>query len=162
MVTLLLIFQIIITIVLVISIMLQKSSSIGLGGYSGSNESLFGAKGPAGFLAKFTAIMAVVFVVNTIGLSYFYQKNKNSSVIDKILNESTKSAVPSVPLAPKSVNETSEQKNSDTLDTNESKNLPVTKAMQNDDANLSTISDTNATKKTQNTDTNISEANSTK
>ena len=162
MVTLLFIFQIIITIVLVISIMLQKSSSIGLGGYSGSNESLFGAKGPAGFLAKFTAIMAVVFVVNTIGLSYFYQKNKNSSVIDKILNESTKSAVPSVPLAPKSVNETSEQKNSDTLDTNESKNLAVTKAMQNDDANLSTISDTNATKKTQNTDTNISEANSTK
>lgn len=162
MVTLLFIFQIIITIVLVISIMLQKSSSIGLGGYSGSNESLFGAKGPAGFLAKFTAIMAVVFVVNTIGLSYFYQKNKNSSVIDKILNESTKSAVPSVPLAPKSVNETSEQKNSDTLDTNESKNLPATKAMQNDDSTLSTISDTNATEKTQNADTNISEANSTK
>jgi len=40
--------------------------------------------------------------------------------------------------------------------------IPATKAMQNDDANLSTISDTNATEKTQNADTNISEANSTK
>ena len=119
--------------------MLQKSSSIGLGGYSGSNESLFGAKGPAGFLAKFTAIMAIVFVANTIGLSYFYQQNKNSSVIDKILNES---AVPSVPLTPKKVNETSEQKNSDILDANKSENLPATKA--------------------QNSDINASEANSTK
>lgn len=153
MVTLLFIFQIIITIILVISIMLQKSSSIGLGGYSGSNESLFGAKGPAGFLAKFTAIMAIVFVTNTIGLSYFYQQNKNSSVIDKILNES---AVPSVPLAPKSINETS-----DTLDLNSSKNLPVEKAIQNEDANLSATSDINATQKAQNSDINVSEANST-
>ena len=153
MVTLLFIFQIIITIVLVISIMLQKSSSIGLGGYSGSNESLFGAKGPAGFLAKFTAIMAIVFVANTIGLSYFYQQNKNSSVIDKILRES---AVPSVPLAHKSINETS-----DTLDLNSSKNLPVEKAIQNEDANLSATSDVNPTQKAQNSDINASEANST-
>lgn len=153
MVTLLFIFQIIITIVLVISIMLQKSSSIGLGGYSGSNESLFGAKGPAGFLAKFTAIMAIVFVANTIGLSYFYQQNKDSSVIDKILHES---AVPSVPLAPKSINETS-----DTLDLNSSKNLPVEKAIQNEDANLSATSDVNPTQKSQNSDINASEANST-
>ncbi len=153
MVTLLFIFQIIITIILVISIMLQKSSSIGLGGYSGSNESLFGAKGPAGFLAKFTAIMAIVFVTNTIGLSYFYQQNKNSSVIDKILHES---AVPSVPLAPKSVNETS-----DTPDLNSSKNLPVEKVIQNEDANLSATSDVNPTQKAQNSDINASEANST-
>ncbi len=139
--------------------MLQKSSSIGLGGYSGSNESLFGAKGPAGFLAKFTAIMAIVFVANTIGLSYFYQQNKNSSVIDKILNES---AVPSVPLAPKKVNETSEQKNSDTLDANKSENLPATKAIQNEDTNLSATSDVEATPKAQNSDINASEANSTK
>lgn len=133
--------------------MLQKSSSIGLGGYSGSNESLFGAKGPAGFLAKFTAIMAIVFVANTIGLSYFYQQNKNSSVIDKILRES---AVPSVPLAHKSINETS-----DTLDLNSSKNLPVEKAIQNEDANLSATSDVNPTQKAQNSDINASEANST-
>lgn len=134
--------------------MLQKSSSIGLGGYSGSNESLFGAKGPAGFLAKFTAIMAIVFVTNTIGLSYFYQQNKNSSVIDKILNES---AVPSVPFAPKSVNETN-----DTPDLNSSKNLPVEKAIQNEDTNLSATSDVNPTQKAQNSDINASEANSTK
>ncbi|PCM54292.1 preprotein translocase subunit SecG, partial [Campylobacter sp. BCW_8712] len=54
MITLLIILQFIIVVVICIAVLLQKSSSIGLGAYSGSNESLFGAKGPAGFLAKFT------------------------------------------------------------------------------------------------------------
>ena len=84
--------------------MLQRSSSIGLGAYSGSNESLFGAKGPAGFLAKFTAIMALVFVVNTIALSYFYQKNKNNSILDTVIAEqeenlSNKNTIPTLPIS---------------------------------------------------------------
>ncbi len=52
----LLVLQFILAAVLTIAVLLQKSSSIGLGAYSGSNESLFGAKGPAGFMAKFTFI----------------------------------------------------------------------------------------------------------
>jgi len=82
--TILFVLQIVITIILVIAILLQKSSSIGLGAYSGSNESLFGAKGPAGFLAKFTAVMAILFVANTIALSVVYQGNSEKSIIDDI------------------------------------------------------------------------------
>ena len=48
----LLVVQFVLAIIITIVVLLQKSSSIGLGAYSGSNESLFGAKGPAGFLAK--------------------------------------------------------------------------------------------------------------
>lgn len=43
----LLVLQFVLTAILTVSVLLQKSSSIGLGSYSGSNESLFGAKGPA-------------------------------------------------------------------------------------------------------------------
>jgi len=50
----LLIVQIVLVVMIVIAVLLQKSSSIGLGAYSGSNESVFGAKGPASFLAKVT------------------------------------------------------------------------------------------------------------
>ena len=50
----LLIIQIVLAILITIAVLLQKSSSIGLGAYSGSNESVFGAKGPASFLAKIT------------------------------------------------------------------------------------------------------------
>lgn len=80
----LLVIQILLVIVITISVLLQKSSSIGLGAYSGSNESLFGAKGPAGFLAKFTAIIGIIFVLNTIALGYCYQKNSVASVIDNV------------------------------------------------------------------------------
>ncbi len=56
---------------IIITVMLQKSSSIGLGAYSGSNESLFGAKGPASFLAKATFILAVLFIINTLGVGIY-------------------------------------------------------------------------------------------
>lgn len=84
--------QIILAIILTICVLLQKSSSIGLGVYSGSNESLFGAKGPAGFMAKLTMILGLLFILNTIALGYFYQQTTNKSIFDN-----TKSEIPSFP-----------------------------------------------------------------
>ena len=84
MTTLFLVIQVVIAIIITISVLLQKSSSIGLGQYSGSNESLFGAKGPAGFLAKFTAVMGILFVVNTLALAYFYQQDAKTSILDSV------------------------------------------------------------------------------
>jgi preprotein translocase subunit SecG len=86
------ILQIILAILITISVLLQKSSSIGLGAYSGSNESLFGAKGPMGFLAKVTFVLGTAFIINTLVLSYMYTKESNRSVADTI--------VPSTPVAP--------------------------------------------------------------
>ena len=97
MVKILFIMQIVLAIVLTITILLQKSSSIGLGAYSGSNESLFGAKGPQGFLAKITFFLIFVFVINTILLGYIYNKEYNKSVVDKVQIEQTLPAPPPVP-----------------------------------------------------------------
>lgn len=99
----LMIIQIVLAIVITIAILLQKSSSIGLGAYSGSNESLFGAKGPTGFLSKFTFTLALVFVINTLALGYFYSKENTASVVDTVTT--SKPAVPvtaekSTPAAP--------------------------------------------------------------
>lgn len=77
-----LVLQFVLTIILTIAILLQKSSSIGLGAYSGSNESLFGAKGPAGFLAKFTFVVGILFVANTLVLGYTYNQSLRDSVVD--------------------------------------------------------------------------------
>ncbi len=95
----LLVSQFILAAILTIAVLLQKSSSIGLGAYSGSNESLFGAKGPAGFMAKFTFIVGLVFIVNTITLGYFYNQDKKVSLAEDIKIE--KSVVPTTPEAPK-------------------------------------------------------------
>lgn len=81
----LLIVQIILVVMIVIAVLLQKSSSIGLGAYSGSNDSVFGAKGPNNFLAKTTFIIGFIFVVNTITLGYMYSSVSNTSVVDTIV-----------------------------------------------------------------------------
>ena len=92
-----LIIQVLLAVILTIVILLQKSASMGLGAYSGSNESLFGAKGPAGFLAKLTFALGLLFVLNTIALGYLYMQDTKRSIIDNV-------GIPkvSVPLVPNS------------------------------------------------------------
>ncbi len=95
--SLLLIVQIVLVIILVIAVLLQKSSSIGLGAYSGSNESVFGAKGPNSFLAKATFTIGFLFVINTITLGYMYAKAAQSSVVDEVI-DNTNIAAPTLPV----------------------------------------------------------------
>lgn len=97
MTSVLLISQFAIAVILTIVVLLQKSSSIGLGAYSGSNESVFGAKGPAGFLTKITFFLGFLFVINTLTLGYFYNQDRKSSVVDGI---SVPQNVPLSPVAP--------------------------------------------------------------
>ena len=92
----LLIVQIILAIAITIAVLLQKSSSIGLGAYSGSNESVFGAKGPTGFLAKLTFTLAFAFIINTLTLGYLYTAQNSSSLADTIVPKNNAS----VPAAP--------------------------------------------------------------
>ena len=104
--SLLLIVQIVLVIIIVIAVLLQKSSSIGLGAYSGSNESVFGAKGPNSFLAKATFTIGLLFVINTITLGYMYSQANQSSVIDDMIETTnvvapTASAVPTIPVETK-------------------------------------------------------------
>lgn len=93
----LLIVQIVLVVMLVIAVLLQKSSSIGLGAYSGSNESVFGAKGPASFLAKTTFTIGFLFVINTLALGYMYASTAAESVVDNIV-EKTDIVAPSTAL----------------------------------------------------------------
>ena len=91
----LLITQTILAVVIVIFVLLQKSSSIGLGGASSSNDSLFGAKGPMNFLAKATFIVGFIFVGNTLFLGYQINKDKRTSIVSEFLgNEETENEAP--------------------------------------------------------------------
>lgn len=80
----LLIVQFVLAILITITILLQKSSSIGLGAYSGSNDSLFGAKGPGNFLTKATMGLGLIFVINTVTLGYLYNQERLNSAIDSV------------------------------------------------------------------------------
>lgn len=94
----LLIVQFVLAIMITITVLLQKSSSMGLGAYSGSNESMFGAKGPGNFLAKLTFLFGTLFVLNTIALGYLYNQESSKSVVDTIKVDTL---VPQAPVAQK-------------------------------------------------------------
>lgn len=100
----LLIVQVILAVLIVIAVLLQKSSSIGLGAYSGSNESVFGAKGPGSFLAKITMGLGLLFVINTISLGYIYNQEKLGSAIDSVKTDSLIPATPAQNAAPSAPN----------------------------------------------------------
>ena len=89
------IIQIILVIAIVILVLLQKSQSMGLGAYSSSNESLFGAKGPMNFLAKMTIILGFLFVLNTLTLTYLYNEQANQSVVNEV--KLPKNPIPPIP-----------------------------------------------------------------
>lgn len=100
----LLIVQFGLAIVITISVLLQKSSSMGLGAYSGSNDSMFGSKGPANFLTKLTFTFGFLFVLNTLVLGYLYNQKKESSVVDnvelKTLSSESNISIPVAPTVP--------------------------------------------------------------
>ncbi len=96
----LLIVQFVLAVLITIIILLQKSSSMGLGAYSGSNDSMFGAKGPANFLTKATFMLGIVFVINTVTLGYFYNQEKQQSAVDNVEINSIVPQTPVLPVSP--------------------------------------------------------------
>ena len=76
--------QIVLAVILTLVVLFQKSSSIGLGSYSGTNNSILGAKGPTNLLSKMTFFFGFLFLANTISLGYVYNQDNSSTVLDTV------------------------------------------------------------------------------
>ena len=97
----LMIVQIVLVITITILVLLQRSESMGLGAYSSSNNSVFGAGGPMNFLTKATMTLGLLFVLNTLTLVYLYNKQANSSALDNVKIKTQKTIPgPTIPQAP--------------------------------------------------------------
>ncbi len=97
----LLIVQIVIVIAITILVLLQRSESMGLGAYSSSNNSVFGAAGPMNFLTKATMFLGILFVLNTLTMVYLYNKKANTSALDVVkVKQIQQKSTPSVPQVP--------------------------------------------------------------
>ena len=93
--------QVVLAIIIVILALLHKSSSMGFGTYTSSNDSVFGAKGPMDFLTKSMMIVGFLFVINTLTLVYLYNKQANNSVLNEVkVKQTTPKQMPSVPQIP--------------------------------------------------------------
>ena len=82
--TFLLIVHIILAVLLICSVLLQKSDGGALG-IGGGSDNLMSSRSAGNFLTKFTAIVAFLFILTSISLTLVNKKDvSNKSVIDKI------------------------------------------------------------------------------
>ena len=96
----LLIFDIILAVLLIGSVLLQKSEGGALG-LGVSQDSFVSSRSAGNFLTKVTAILATLFIITSISLTVVSkEKFSNSSVLEKIEEEEEK-IDPSEPEIPK-------------------------------------------------------------
>lgn len=87
--------HIILAVLLIGSVLLQKSEGGALGIGSGS-DSLMSSRSAGNFLTKFTSIVALLFVITSISLTAIHREDsKSNSVIDKI--EKKEDNLPKIP-----------------------------------------------------------------
>jgi preprotein translocase subunit SecG len=79
----LIVLQMIISILLVVSILLQSSKGGSLAGIAGGamSSSLFGGRTAAGFLSKATAVLAAVFMLNCLGMAVLSTANTTATSV---------------------------------------------------------------------------------
>ena len=78
-----------------------KGADMGAAFGSGSSGSVFGSSGSANFMSRATAVLATVFFLTSLGLTYLSShKTENKGVMDKAVpaQSSAPSPAPSVPV----------------------------------------------------------------
>ena len=98
MTTLVITVHIIVCLALILIVLLQHGKGAGIGAaFGGSSQTVFGSTGAAPFLAKLTAVAAILFMVTSLGLTFMGQQ-KQASVMSGA--SQTAPAAPAQPHAP--------------------------------------------------------------
>ena len=106
MTALLLVLHVIVCIALIIIVLLQagKGAEIGASFGSGSSQTVFGASGGKNFMTRLTTGAAVIFMLTSLILAYFYGQPGSSSVMPATVPSQTAAPAPvepaPVPTAP--------------------------------------------------------------
>ena len=98
---LLLIFDIILAVLLIGSVLLQKSEGGALG-LGVSQESFVSSRSAGSFLTKATAILATLFIITSISLTVVSKEKFSSSSVLEQIEEEEEKIDPSEPEIPKS------------------------------------------------------------
>jgi preprotein translocase subunit SecG len=103
--TLLLVVHLIVAVVVCGFVLMQhgKGADMGAAFGSGSSGSLFGAAGSANFLSRTTAILATLFFLTSIGLTFYgTMKGKPAGVMDQgVMEKMAPATAPKTPDVPK-------------------------------------------------------------
>ncbi len=84
--TLITILHVLAAFCLILTVLLQsgKGAAMGSGLGGGSSQTMFGSSGAGNFLTKLTTGIAILFMVTSLTLATFSNKNKSSSVMQNV------------------------------------------------------------------------------
>jgi preprotein translocase subunit SecG len=100
--TLAVVFHVLLAFAIVALVLLQRGrgADAGAGFGAGASGTVFGARGSASFLSRTTAVLATLFIVSSLALSYvFSHGTEPTSVVDRVKVEEPAPA-PTLPQAP--------------------------------------------------------------
>lgn len=92
--------HIIVSVLLIISVLLQSGKGADIGAVFGGagSQALFGSAGPADFLNKATRVLVVFFMLTSLTLGYFTFEKPSRSIMDT--QKQTETTAPALPAAP--------------------------------------------------------------
>jgi preprotein translocase subunit SecG len=91
------IFHVLLAFGIVALVLLQRGrgADAGAGFGAGASGTVFGARGSASFLSRTTAVLATLFFLTSLGLSFLYSQQKQpSSVVDAVPQDVPAPALP--------------------------------------------------------------------
>ena len=96
--TLVIIIHIIACFLMIGAILLHSGKGAEIGAaFGGSSQTVFGSRGPANFLSKFTVIVAVVFMVTSLSLAILAKERTFSSTVIDLKKKETSQPAPAAP-----------------------------------------------------------------
>jgi len=100
MIVIVVIVHVIVSLALICIVLLQHGKGAGIGAaFGGSSQTVFGSAGAAPFLAKLTAVAAILFMVTSLGLT-FLGRQKEVSVMKGASRPPVSQSLPAAPARP--------------------------------------------------------------
>ncbi|TKB92471.1 MAG: preprotein translocase subunit SecG [Nitrospira sp.] len=98
----LIIIHVLVCFLMVGAILLQSGKGAEIGAsFGGSSQTVFGSRGPANFLSKFTVVVAAIFMLTSLSLAMLAKERTfSSTVIDLKKKESSQTAPATTPTTP--------------------------------------------------------------
>ena len=106
--TLAVVFHVLLAVAIIGIVLLQrgKGADAGAGFGAGASGTVFGARGSASFLSRTTAVLATLFFLTSLGLTYLFSQQKEAtSVVDTVTQDApapvtSPAPLPSLPATP--------------------------------------------------------------
>jgi len=98
--TFLVVIHVLICFLMIGAILLQSGKGAEIGAsFGGSSQTVFGSRGPANFLSKFTVVVAAVFMLTSLSLAILAKERTFSSTIIDLKKKDTSQPAPETPAA---------------------------------------------------------------